>query len=182
MRTRCRSDTSNSGGPEPPELISIPSSTFREVTTPSKGAASVLNDCMASSWRTLASLASTTACFAFSSAVVWSASCWATICFCSSMLFRLAVSDAICSLALTLASVDGGQHLSGLHRRSDVVVPALHISVHPRENRRPVKGLDIARQRQRLMAAAGDGLSEGNGRGRLRVGPLHDLLLALRAA
>ena len=28
MRTRCRSDTSNSGWPEPPELISVPISTF----------------------------------------------------------------------------------------------------------------------------------------------------------
>src|SRR5258707_4564841 len=85
-------------------------------------------------------------------------------------------------LLIEIGSVDGGQHLSGLHHRPDVVVPALHISVHPRENRRPVKGLDIARQRQRLMAAAGDGRSEGNGRSRLRVGPLHDFLLALRAA
>src|SRR3982074_3563340 len=68
MRTRCKSDTSNSGMPEPPELISCPSSTFRAVTTPSNGADSVLNDCMASSCRTLASLASTTAFFAVASA------------------------------------------------------------------------------------------------------------------
>jgi len=43
---RCERDagrtTSNSGWPEPPELISMPSSTFRAVTTPSNGAASVL--------------------------------------------------------------------------------------------------------------------------------------------
>src|SRR5437588_9299311 len=50
IRTRCRSDTSNSGCPDPPELINCPISTLREVTTPSNGAASVLNDCMASSW------------------------------------------------------------------------------------------------------------------------------------
>src|SRR5258708_2939587 len=60
MRTRCRSDTSKSGGPEPPGLISCPISTFRTVTTPSKGAASVLNDCIPSSCRAFA-LASTTA-------------------------------------------------------------------------------------------------------------------------
>src|ERR1700730_4059459 len=51
MRTRCRSDTSNSAWPEPPELISCPISTFRAVTTPSKGEASVLKDCIASSCR-----------------------------------------------------------------------------------------------------------------------------------
>ena len=50
-------------------------------------------------------------------------------------------------LLIEIGSVDGGQHLPGLHRRPDVVVPALHISVHSRENRRPAKGLDIARQR-----------------------------------
>ncbi len=62
------------------------------------------------------------------------------------------------------------------------MVPTLHITIHPRKYRRPVVGLDIARQRQRLMRAGGSGLNEGNGRDGLRIRPLHDFLLALRAA
>src|SRR5207302_6410600 len=64
---------------------------------------------------------------------------------------------------------------------ADVVIPAFKVAVHPREDRGPVERLDVARQRQCLGWAAGNGLREGDGRGCLRSGPIYHLLLALGA-
>ena len=84
-------------------------------------------------------------------------------------------------LLIKIGRIDGGQRLSGLNGRSDVVIPALHVTIHPGEDRRLVEGLNVAGQRQRLMRTAGDDLREGDRRNSLRVGPLHDFLLALGA-
>ncbi len=88
----------------------------------------------------------------------------------------------LAELLIEIGRIDGGQHLACLDRRSDVVVPALHVTVDAREDRRPVERLDIAGQRQRLMRAAGDQSGERNRGDGMGVGPVHHLLLALRAA
>jgi len=85
-------------------------------------------------------------------------------------------------LLIEVWSVDGGQHLPGLDRRSDIVIPALYISVHAGVDRRLVERLDIAGQGQRLLWAAGDRLGERDGRGRLRIRQSTTFLLALRAS
>jgi hypothetical protein len=89
--------------------------------------------------------------------------------------FRLA------ELLVKIGRIDGGQYLSGLDLRSNIVVPTLYVTVHAGKDRGLVVGLDVAGQREGLMRTARERPSEGDSRSSLRISPLHDFLLALGA-
>ena len=88
----------------------------------------------------------------------------------------------LAELLIKVGGVDCGKHLTRLHRCADVVIPALHVAIHTREQRRAVERLYVAWQRQRLARAAWCRWRERDGRDALSVGPVHYLLFALRAA